>query len=164
MIAGAKRCLCQRDLGAHVGVNHKNHEQLNTRAYLLRPSRVYRCVVRPSTSLPLPTSSLAPRSCRHQPLAFSSLVRSILMPTFYHPQRLALRSPTLLFLPNYSFLPRDSFAQSMRLDIYSHLAIAQLAEHLTVEHAAIRWSLVRFRVAGIASLPLGSTHLSLIHI
>ena len=27
-------------------------------------------------------------------------------------------------------------------------AIAQLAEHLTVEHAAIRWSLVRFRVAG----------------
>ena len=27
-------------------------------------------------------------------------------------------------------------------------AIAQLAEHLTVECAAIRWSLVRFRVAG----------------
>ena len=27
-------------------------------------------------------------------------------------------------------------------------AIAQLVEHLTVEKAAIRWSLVRFRVAG----------------
>ena len=28
-------------------------------------------------------------------------------------------------------------------------AIAQLVEHLTVELAAIRWSLVRFRVAGL---------------
>ena len=30
------------------------------------------------------------------------------------------------------------------------LAIAQLVEHLTVELAEIRWSLVRFRVAGFA--------------
>ena len=29
-------------------------------------------------------------------------------------------------------------------------AIAQLAEHLTVELAEIRWSLVLFRVAGFA--------------
>ena len=29
-------------------------------------------------------------------------------------------------------------------------AIAQLVEHLTVELAEIRWSLVRFRVAGFA--------------
>ena len=31
-------------------------------------------------------------------------------------------------------------------------AIAQLVEHLTVEVAAIRWSLVRFRVAGVRCL------------
>ena len=30
------------------------------------------------------------------------------------------------------------------------LAIAQLVEHLTIELAEIRWSLVRFRVAGLA--------------
>ena len=29
-------------------------------------------------------------------------------------------------------------------------AIAQLVEHLTVEFAEVRWSLVRFRVAGLA--------------
>ena len=32
--------------------------------------------------------------------------------------------------------------------IFSSPAIAQLVEHLTVDPADIRWSLVRFRVAG----------------
>ena len=35
-------------------------------------------------------------------------------------------------------------------------AIAQLAEHLTVDLADIRWSLVRFRVAGFASLSIAT--------
>ena len=33
-------------------------------------------------------------------------------------------------------------------------AIAQLVEHLTVDAADIRWSLVRFRVAGFIAMPV----------
>ena len=36
-------------------------------------------------------------------------------------------------------------------------AIAQLAEHLTVDSAVIKWSLVRFRVAGLLAAAASTT-------
>ena len=89
-----------------------------------------------------------PEAAEMQPSHRAAVKRNIGAPSAViqtDPQRLARfgtvvarTSATNFFQPSCGLAPKDN----------DKPAIAQLAEHLTVDLADIRWSLVRFRVAG----------------